>query len=181
MSTRWARKRALLDARDISKLPSRKVHLHSVHYQLLTLIVAISSPFSLHHNSSFPKTSSLTATEHGRTDSSACSLLVPVSLSTPLRRHCQQCPRRPPCIYLLETFISRTSLVCSTFLIFFSFMFYPQAVGLDPVHYLRRRHLRRRTEYILRRSLISFPSYPSSGSHSTPPLLRSGVFFTQKK
>ena len=126
MSARWARKRALPDACDISELPSRKVHPHSVHYQLLTLIVAISSPFSLHHNLSFPKTSSSTATEHGHTDSSVRSLLVPVSLSTPLRWHCQQCPRRPPCIYLLETFISRTrvlNILSTLYISYFLFLY----------------------------------------------------------
>ena len=45
--------------------------------------------------------------------------------------------------------------------------FHPQAAGLDPAHWHRRRHSRRRAEYIPRHSLHISPSYPPFGLLST--------------
>jgi hypothetical protein len=120
-----------------------------------------SSPYHLHSRFTTTRLSrkrlSLTATEHGCTDS---TLRAPRSSRFPSRPLCagtaDDGPRRPPCTHL-ETFIARARVlnIFSTLSIFlFSFItFHSQAAGLDPAHYHRRRHSRRQAEYILRRSL----------------------------
>ena len=89
MSARWARKRALLGARDASKLPARKVHPHlfniiictSLHFRRHLIVILASSL----HNSPVQNTPSSTTIEHSRLDIPLRLPLSPWSPSQPLR------------------------------------------------------------------------------------------------
>ena len=125
-----ARKRALPGARDASELSEPQSPAALVHYHPFTLIVVISSPFSLHQTHL-----SLTATEHGCTDS---TLRPPHSLRSPSRPSALALRTKfsPPILDNFRFFfIARTGLellVRSPLPYFLSHYVFPSSRGLRP-------------------------------------------------